>query len=265
MALPKIAILIPHFQTPKLTTLCLRLLRRHTRIEDCEILAIDNGSRDNSSAMLEVIPWIRLIRRQPAANERPARSHGLALNLGVESSHAPFVLVMHTDTMILRDDWLDFLFDEMSAGGPQCSSVGSWKMESESWLRRIGKHLEATARKLRGKHRVERRYPRSHCALYRREALRSCPQMFDPGPQGAAGEFLEQTMQDSGWRSRLLAPEILGRYVCHLNHATMALNEEFGKTDRYMPRTRARSVRRIEKFFSAIGADEILQDAAPIA
>lgn len=257
---PKVSILIPHFQTPKLTLLCLRLLRLRTQFKEFEVIVIDNGSTDGSGEALRSLKWIRLLRREVPEGERPARSHGLALNLGMMHARAPLILTMHTDTMILRPDWLDYLCSAMDQGGERCGIVGSWKMENERWLRKTGKWIEDRVRRFRGRRLRGERYVRSHCALYRREAIAVWPKMFDPSDIHTAGEELFRAAVRAGFVCKFLpAGEFCG-YVRHLNHATMALNEQFGGQDRYMPRTRARALRRIQTFFEAIHADRILAD-----
>lgn len=258
---PKVSILVPHFQTPKLTLLCLRLLRLKTRGPDYETIVIDNGSTDGSGEVLRSIRWIKLVRREIPQDERPARSHGQALNLGVEHSQAPYVLTIHTDTMVLRPDWLTFLVGVLEREGPRCGIVGSWKMESEKPLRRLGKWFEETVRRCRGRIPQSAKYIRSHCALYRRTAVLARERMFDPSADRSAGEELHEAVRDAGFATCFVAPAELSRYVRHLNHATMALNRQFGETDPYMPRTRRRAIRRIESFFASIRADRILADA----
>lgn len=260
--IPSVSILVPHFQTPELTLLCLRLLRAKTRFRGYETIVVDNGSGDGSGSVLQQVRWIRLLRRETAPDERPARSHGLALNLGFQHARAPLILTIHTDTMVLREDWLDYLVDRIDRRGPHCGVVGAWKLEHSGRCRRSIKWLEEAWRAFRGRLPQTPPYIRSYCALYRRDAIRSRPEMFDPSDERSAGEELHRRIEQTGWTCDFVPPAELGRYVCHLNHATMALNRHFGRHDPYMPRTRARAIRRIEHFFATIGADRILADAA---
>lgn len=247
---PKVSILLPHFQTPNLTLLCLRLLRHRTKGVDHEIIVIDNGSEDGSGRLLDQVPGVRVLRRELEPAERPALAHGRALNVGLRNARADLIAVMHTDTMVLRDDWLGFLVECLDSNGSSFDAVGSWKMETPTPWRRWLKSIESRARHWLREPPPVKRYLRSHCAMYRREAIECRPLMFEPSPDCSAGEELHREMETLGKRPLFLPPELLGRYIRHLNHATMALNEGLGRNDRYMPRTRARAVRRIEAFLA---------------
>lgn len=260
---PKISILLPHFQTPELTLLCLRLLRQRTCRRDYEVIVIDNGSTDGSGERIGRLPWVRLLRREAPAGERPALSHGRALNLGARAADAEFLLAMHTDTMVLRPDWLDFLLRTIEAAGARCGMVGSWKLEEQGAWRRAWKWVEDGCRAIRGRRWRGKRYIRSHCAIYRRKAIDVCGRMFDPSCERfAAGEELHLAMDLAGFTSHFVSPKVLGRYVSHLNHATMALNHDFGRGDPYFHRTRAKAIKRIRRFVAAVEAEGLLADAA---
>lgn len=261
MADKSVSILIPHYQTLDLTKLCLRLLRRETRFSgQYEVIVIDNGSTDGSGDVLREMRWLRVLRRETPVDERPAQSHGRALNYAIPHARHSRILIMHTDTMVLRGDWLDYLLDVMDDHGPECSIVGSWKMESPTPLQNIGKGIEEWVRRMMRRPIRKPRYIRSHCALYRRDALEVWPSLFEPSETQSAGEQLHDAIIASGRTCHFLSPIELNRYVLHLNHATMALNSQFGANDPYMPRTRARAIARIRHFFDQIGADELLID-----
>jgi hypothetical protein len=150
------------------------------------------------------------------------------------------------------------LVKTIESGGPNCGMTGSWKLETQSRLQQFGKWLEDIVRQMKGRRVNLKRYPRTYCAMYRREVLKLRPGMFLPSDGRSAGEELFFEAQNAGVGCRFLPASDLNRYVVHLNHATMALNQHFGAEDRYMPRTRARAIRRIRDFFDSIRADEIL-------
>ena len=128
MADAEVTILIPNYKTPEMTRLCLRLLRRHTDLERVQVVVIDNGSGDASLDYLRGVNWIRLIERPEAAKEKGPEMHARALDLALKEVTTPYVLVMHTDTLICNDGWLDFLLGKIS-GDKTVAGVGSWKLE----------------------------------------------------------------------------------------------------------------------------------------
>ncbi len=190
MADAEVTILIPNYKTPEMTRLCLRLLRRHTDLERVQVVVIDNGSGDASLDYLRGVNWIRLIERPEAAKEKGPEMHARALDLALKEVTTPYVLVMHTDTLICNDGWLDFLLGKIS-GDETVAGVGSWKLEEPpSAFKQFGKKIESLLRRLLGKKtKVEERYLRSHCALYRTELIRKRRHRrpFAPPDAGATG------------------------------------------------------------------------------
>jgi cellulose synthase/poly-beta-1,6-N-acetylglucosamine synthase-like glycosyltransferase len=256
---PTVSILIAHYQTPELTDLCLSLLRQKTRPRRYEVLAVDNGSDDGSIGRLARHRWVRWSRREPIAGELPCQAHGRAMNQAMEQAQSDLLVLIHTDTMILRGDWLEFLLANLEEAGPDCGVVGSWKMESQPAWKRVLKGGEDVVRRWLGRSTGRRSYVRTHCAMYRRSAVAAHPERFEPSPDRSVGEELHHSIVASGLGVRFLTPERLGRFVHHLNHATMALNPMMGAEDRYMARTRARAIRRIEKFMAEARRPEPLE------
>jgi GT2 family glycosyltransferase len=113
MANPKITLLIPHYKTLELTKLCLRLLRKYTDPQLAHFVVIDNGSADESTTYLRTLRWIELVERPKVTNEGPALAHARALDLGLTYVNTPYVLSIHTDTLVKRADWLPFLLSKI--------------------------------------------------------------------------------------------------------------------------------------------------------
>ncbi len=228
----KVTILIPHYKTLELTQLCLSRLKAHTDLDQARVIVIDNGSNDESTDYLRSLDWIDLIIREDTSQEGGAEAHAKALDLALERVDTPFLLSIHTDTFFLRDDWLDFLFshfDSSDVGG-----VGSWKLEDKPWYRRKAKQLERWWQlkvwyPLLGKGEgaiegVGRNYYylRSHCAMYRMEAIQAVQGRFFAGRE-PAGKVLHRKLESAGYRMVFLPSEQLSRYLVHLNHATTIL------------------------------------------
>src|SRR3990167_9334292 len=112
---PKVTILIPHYKTFALTKLCLRLIRKHTDPVLAKVIVIDNDSRDESVDYLRSLSWIELIERTGIPDEGAISAHARALDLALERVTTPYVLSIHTDTLVKRPDWLSYLIDPLEA------------------------------------------------------------------------------------------------------------------------------------------------------
>src|SRR3990167_5863937 len=125
---PRVTILIPHYKTLPLTTLCLQLLHQYTDLALAKIIVIENGSHDESLAALQAFPWITVIARAGEAGESPVESHARALDLGLAQVTTPYVLSIHTDSLVKHADWLTFLLSKIESDD-RIAGVGSWKLE----------------------------------------------------------------------------------------------------------------------------------------
>ncbi len=265
MQSPKVTILVPNYKTPELTKLCLRLLRRYTDPALAHVIVIDNDSRDESLTYLRKLKWIELIERPSVPGETGPAAHSQALDLALARVTTPYVLSIHTDTLMKRVDWLEFLLMRIEQD-PQIAGVGSWKLESKSWLRRMAKLLERNAQTIY--YRLFNKnnsvingdgenyyYLRSHCALYRMDLLRKFNLGFGTG-DAVAGKVMHKKLVDNGFQMIFLTSEELGQYVDHINHATMILNPQLGAREK----TIKQGKKRLQQRLQAVRADEILRD-----
>jgi GT2 family glycosyltransferase len=263
----KVTILVPNYKTPEITKICLRLLRKHSDFSSAHVIVVDNDSGDASLEYLRKIPWIELIERSAEPGDTPALSHARALDLALARVSTPFVLSIHTDTFVRRSDWLDVLLEPF-AKDEKLAGVGSWKLESKTWLQRLGRQLEGAVKvaqyRLTGRrtYRAERfddslHYLRSHCAMYRTDVIRSLGTGFSDGDE-VAGSVMHRKMVAAGYRMLFLESEQLGRYVDHVNHATMILNPELGSSDRMIRSGK----KRVGVKLRGIDADAILANDA---
>lgn len=263
MSRPRVTVLIPNYKTAELTTLCLRLLRLHTDPASIHVIVIDNDSADASLDYLRKLRWIELLERPRVAGESPSQSHAAALDLALAHVSTPYVLSIHTDTLVRRSDWLPFLLGHI-VDRPQVAGVGSWKLESKTWLKRWAKRVESRLQTLY--YRVARKtdhglegvgknyyYLRSHCALYRVDLIRRFNPSFSEGEE-TAGKVMHKELVDRQYEMIFLPSEILGRYIDHVNHATMTLNPELVRR----ATVDKRSLRHLNRRLEAVNADAIL-------
>ncbi len=87
-----------------LTRRCLETLKAHTDLTHAEVLAVDNGSTDETPARLRELPWVRVVTN--ATNLGFARGN----NVGIAAAPPDAdVLLLNNDVEIHQDGWLDAL------------------------------------------------------------------------------------------------------------------------------------------------------------
>ena len=267
MPSPEVTILLPNYKTPEITKLCLRLLRKHTDTSRIHVIAIDNASGDESLDYLRSLNWIELIERPNYEDENGPLSHSHALDEAMQRVTTPFVMSMHTDTFVRRDDWLDFLLNKIKAD-ENIAGVGSWKLEVKSWIKRVLKRIEYNVQSFyfpligKGYGKLEGKgdnflYLRSHCALYRTDLIRRYNLLFSQ-ENDTAGRVLHKKLVEHGHEMKFIDSPVLIKYMVHLNHATMFLNQEF----KLRQSNRDKGMKRMKEIFDDLKAPEILNDSS---
>jgi len=218
-----VSIVIPHFRTRELVKLCLRSLRHYTTLP-VEVIVVDNHSGDDSVDYLRSVRWIRLIERDSSVHPDGSLAHREAMDIGLAAAKGAYLLSFHTDTIVKDPAWLPYLLREIRTT-EKTAAVGSWKLEIASPLKQAGKMITDPVadffRRATGRTVVrEARFFRSHCALYRMDALTRHGLRFNPPEQTTAGEAVYRGLVEHGYDVRWLSETALMRYIDHLNHAT---------------------------------------------
>ena len=87
-----------------LSSACLESIRRHTDLEDVEVLVVDNGSTDQTPEELAKLDWVRTIRNSD--NLGFVRGN----NVGIDAvERGRDVLLLNNDVEILEAGWIDRL------------------------------------------------------------------------------------------------------------------------------------------------------------
>lgn len=265
MSSPQVTILVPNYKTLTLTKLCLRLLRKHTNPELAKVVVIDNDSGDESLDYLRTLDWIELIERKSVPGESAVASHSAALDMALDCVDTPFVLSIHTDTLVKHSKWLEFLLAKM-ATCPTVAGVGSWKLEDKPLWRRVLKGFEyglqwfyytLIGKKQHGLQGVGDNYfyLRSHCAMYRMDLIRQYGLHFSDGDK-VAGKGMHKTLVEAGYQMLFVESPVLIKYLEHINHATTVLNPELSTREKSV----VKGLRRIKDSLARLGADAVLQD-----
>lgn len=260
LASNKATICVVNYKTLQLTRLCLRSIRKFTNYP-YELIVVDNGSADDSLDYLRSLPWIRLIERKNDSNgSSGSYAHAAALDIALSNCNTELFLAMHSDTFILRPNWLTELVSHFNADD-NIACVGSGKIElTPTWrvwlkkatdLRTFGRKLLRRPDPL-GKHRY---YNRTICCLYKTNVLRRENLFFlmDRDKGLTVGKKLYFELADRGYKTVELPPRVMGCYVIHLAHATQVLNEdEFS--------LRARTKRKTNRLIKRIWNSPLVQD-----
>ena len=106
--MPRITIIIPHFNGWDILNECLKSLQKNG-FSDCEIIVVDNGSTDNSVQQIKSnFPDVKTI-------ESPVnRGYAGGCNLGVDHAQGEFIVFLNNDTTH-EPGWLKNLSDRLDS------------------------------------------------------------------------------------------------------------------------------------------------------
>jgi GT2 family glycosyltransferase len=128
--LPQVSVIIVNWNTRALLADCLRSIRAQTRARH-EILVIDNGSTDGSSAMVAAdFPDVLLIANRDNRGFASANNQGLAVARGEN------LLLLNPDTVIL-DHAIDKSLDWLTRH-PEVGCMGCQVLEGPEAIQRTG-------------------------------------------------------------------------------------------------------------------------------
>ena len=260
-----VTILVPNYKTPEITKICMRLIRKFTDFNVVDVIVIDNNSNDASLDYLKTLKWITLLERKATEAETPAMSHSNALDFALDKVKTPYVLSIHTDTFVKDKTWIQFLLAPF-ADNKNLAGVGSWKLESKPQWRIWGIEFEQYCKYLLNrffnyKHYnkdrldIKARYLRSHCAMYKTDVIRALKTRFGDGG-ATAGKVMHIKMLAANYDMLFIESAKLGKYIDHLNHATLVLNPDLGSKSS----TIREGKKRIKQKLRGIDAAAILDD-----
>lgn len=262
--LPRVTIVIPHFQTRDIIRLCLRSIRKFTP-QPYQVIVVDNDSKDESLEYLKSVKWLQLIRRKEVA-KKGSWAHGSALDLGLKNTQTEFFLSLHSDVIIKDSSWLNKLLTPFQQN-PALACVGTGKLEEVPAAYRVFKKMgdiKGFLRFLRTNllHNPDQLLPeyiRTTCAVYRTEILKNGNLSFLPHEEQemTSGQALYYELVQKGYQTLYLPPKDLKKVIDHLCHGTMILNPGLGARKR----TILKGVRRIKRQLSQERIKSLLEDS----
>ena len=262
----KATICIPSYKTLDLTRLALRSIRKLTNYP-YEVIVVDNDSRDESLDYLRRVSWIKLIERSSDNGAlKGSIAEGSALDIGLKACNSEFYVAMHSDTIVHRENWLTNLikyFDNCR----DIACVGTDRINLRpNCLRMLKKVTDFRACKRAlfpstDKHGRFRHHNQTICCLYRTDALKREKLSFMPDTEKrlTAGKPLYFSLKQSKYETIELEPEIMRKYVIHLDHATQTINtNEFHVTKHTIRKTKAH----VKKVLSTSAIQSVIADAS---
>ncbi len=100
----RVTIVILCWNRWELTRRCLETLKTHTDLTRVDVLAVDNGSTDETPERLREIPWVRVLTNR--SNLGYVRGNNAGIRAATAGSD---VLLLNNDVEILQPDWVDRL------------------------------------------------------------------------------------------------------------------------------------------------------------
>jgi GT2 family glycosyltransferase len=123
----RISIVIVNWNTRDLLLQCLASLRTCNLLGDCEVIVVDNGSKDDSVAAARAqFPEVNLI--ESGENLGFARGN----NLGFEHANGRYVVLLNSDTIVLPGA-VEALADYLDAH-PKVGAVGGAQLDADGNL-----------------------------------------------------------------------------------------------------------------------------------
>ncbi len=236
----RISISIPHWQVLPLLQPCLRSIRKNARDKDVEVIVIDNGSKDESLDYLRSLPWIKLIERPEEGLFNFPRNVWTSHDIALREATGEFLMTMHTDLFVKRQDWLDEYIKEMQKD-PNLAAVGTWKLELKNPIYEFQKRVIHVVRSrikyslgLKKKKYSWRQghYPKDFCAMYRRrvlldEGLTFCSVEGANGFYDESGGYsISAQLWDKGYPTKVVPVKKMIPRIVHLGHGTAAVSPE---------------------------------------
>jgi len=215
------SIIIPQYQTEQHIKLCLRSLRKYSKSK-LEVIVVDNNSGDGSLEYLKSLPWIKLIENQTRA--LGSQAHAEALDLGVKGATGAWLGFFHSDTIVLRPGWDEYLIQKIR----ESDAVGLSTLERdinqfESFPDKCKRTIHGLRKSL--KHWfVENKKEKimSFCFIIRRDIFLQTGVSFLP----ATGDFISDLYHEKikgKYRFLLLKHKELEPYLWHTSNVTSIL------------------------------------------
>ena len=215
------SIIIPQYRTEQHIKLCLRSLRKYSKTK-MEVIVVDNNSGDGSIEYLKSLPWIRLIENQTGS--LGSKAHAEALDLGVKGATGAWLGFFHSDTIVLRPGWDEYLLQKIR----ESDAVGLSTLERDiNQFEPFSDKCKRTIHKLRKsiKHwfiKKKKEKIMSFCFIIRRDFFLETGFSFSPATGDVISELYHEKIKGK-YHFLLLKHNELEPYLWHTSNVTSIL------------------------------------------
>ena len=215
---PILSIIIPQYKTLELIRLCIRAIKQFSILHP-EIIVVDNNSKDASLDYLKKIKNITLIENKRKCNG--ADAHRLALDLGIKKARGQWILLFHSDSIVLRKGWDEDLIDltKKYPGTIGATTIYRDINRFAPWYTKLLRYFKERNSFFNYSLDVTDKKIMSYCFLIERQFLLKTGYEFY-GSQGDVGDSLYQIHIKNKKPFILLGRKMLNRFIWHTSNAT---------------------------------------------
>ena len=215
---PILSIIIPQYKTLELIRLCIRAIKQFSILHP-EIIVVDNNSKDASLDFLKKIKNITLIENKRKCNG--ADAHRLALDLGIKKACGQWILLFHSDSIVLRKGWDEDLIDltKKYPGTIGATTIYRDINRFAPWYTKLLRYFKERNSFFNYSLDVTNKKIMSYCFLIERQFLLETKYEFY-GSQGDVGDSLYQHHIKNKKPFILLGRNMLNRFIWHTSNAT---------------------------------------------
>jgi glycosyltransferase involved in cell wall biosynthesis len=215
---PILSIIIPQYKTPELIRLCIRAIKQFSLLHP-EIIVVDNNSKDASLDYLKKIKNITLIENKRKCSG--ADAHKLALDLGIKKARGQWILLFHSDSIVLKKGWDQDLIDltQKHPGTIGATTIYRDINRFAPWYTKLLRYFKERSSFFHYTFNATDKKIMSYCFLIERQFLLKTKYQFY-GSQGDVGESLYQRHIKNKKLFMLLGRKMLNRFIWHTSNTT---------------------------------------------
>lgn len=215
---PILSIIIPQYKTLELICLCIRAIKQFSVLNP-EIIVVDNNSKDASLDYLKKIKNITLIENKRKCHG--ADAHKLALDLGIKKAHSQWIILFHSDSIVLKKGWDEDLID-LTKKYP--GTIGATTIYRDinpfaPWYTTLLRYFKERGTFFSYTFNTTNKKIMSYCFLIERQFFIKTKYQFY-GSQGDVGDSLYQLHIKNKKSFILLGRKMLNQFIWHTSNAT---------------------------------------------